>query len=88
MRRPALTAALLLAVLALPACSLFGDDEEDLAETAVVEEVQARREPVQRVGKVEIGQLSAGCDAKGRHDQPVAELPDLHLADALHRFAA
>ncbi|MEL6775570.1 MAG: hypothetical protein AAFP23_12450 [Pseudomonadota bacterium] len=60
MRRPALTAALLLAVLALPACSLFGDDEEELAETDIVEEVQARREQVQRVGKVEIGQLSDG----------------------------
>lgn len=49
---------------ALPACSLFGDDEEREAEIrAEIEAVQRRREPVENVGRIEIGRASDGSFA-------------------------
>jgi hypothetical protein len=49
----------LMAVLSLGGCSLFGDDEEEVAAEAAVE-TAVRREPVESVERLELGRTRNG----------------------------
>ncbi|MEM6945928.1 MAG: hypothetical protein AAF416_16295 [Pseudomonadota bacterium] len=58
-RRRALIAAFAASPMALlGGCSLFGDDEEEVAEAQAV--LERRREPVENVGRVEVGRTRNG----------------------------
>ncbi|MEM7497442.1 MAG: hypothetical protein AAF371_05550 [Pseudomonadota bacterium] len=49
-------------VAALPGCALFGGDEEE-ERAAEAERLERRREPVENVGRIEIGRASDGSFA-------------------------